>query len=186
MVAGRPKRRAMIEELERLTKDYFDEDTGSTLDYAVAQIQSGKTIADMARSITTSLNVPISREMVTSYLHSLPEAHERIAGAKPTQALAMIEEAIAIVDEKPTDKLAVSWAMNKARVRESHARMINPEFQQQKQQGGLTLNIGALHLSALRMTNVELTRALEHDTSLTHARSIEPDQSSVVQIASHK
>lgn len=162
----------MIEELERLTREYFDEDETSThLDYAVTQLQSGKTIADMARSITDCLTVQISREMLTTYLHSLPNASERIAGAKPTQALAMIEEAIAIVDVEPNDKLQATWARNRAWVRESHARMINPEFQPNKGTNvQIHTSIGMLHLTA-----IDPSRAKALDTSHTHARIVSGD-----------
>jgi hypothetical protein len=143
----------MLDELTKLTNAYFEDETHTPLDYAVAQLQSGKTIADIARSLSDAMNTTLHRETLSTYLHSLPEGTERITTAKPTQALAMIEEAITIVDTRPEDKTAVAWAMNRARVRESHAKMINPEFQQSKQQTNVQLNIGSLHLDALRAWN---------------------------------
>jgi hypothetical protein len=159
----------MIEELERLTRSYFDVEEGevnthSHLDYVVEQLKSGRTIADMARSLSEIMQDTLARETLSSYLHSLPDGTERITNAKPTQALAMIEDAIVMVDEHPTDKLAVAHAVARARVRESHAKMINPEFQQSKQQG-VTLNIGTLHLAALRAP----------DTAHAHVRIVSGD-----------
>jgi hypothetical protein len=145
----------MIEELERLTRDYFDVPEGednphSHLDYAVAQIESGVPIAGLAKIIGEETGLEIQRQVLSRYLHDLtPDAAMRIAEARPIMAHAMAEDALGIVDEQVTDKLDVARNALRARTREGLAKMFNPEFQQQKQQG-VTLNIGSLHLSALR------------------------------------
>lgn len=155
----------MIEELERLTREYFDEDTTSThLDYAIAQIESGIPIAGIARTIGSGINQEIQRQVLSRYLHDLsPDAALRISEARPIMAHAMAEDALGIADEEVNDKLDVARNALRARTREGLAKMFNPEFQQAKQQG-VTLNIGTLHLSALRSPNAPLV----------HARSIEP------------
>lgn len=145
----------MIEELERLTRSYFDIEEGadnphSHLDYAIAQIESGIPIAGIARTIATSTGLDIQRHVLSKYLHdSQSDADERLAKARPTMAHAMAEDALGIVDEKVYDKIDVARNALRARTREGLAKMFNPEFNQNKQQG-VTLNIGTLHLNALR------------------------------------
>lgn len=174
----------MIEELERLTREYFDEDITSThLDYAIAQIESGIPIAGIARLIADNTKLDIQRHVLSRYLHdSQPDATERLAQARPIMAHAMAEDALGIVDEKVYDKLDVARNALRARTREGLAKMFNPEFNQNKQ-ANITVNVGQLHLQALAPG----IRSL----SSPHARvSLEPpatvDESSIVQIASHK
>lgn len=153
-IAGRPKRRAMIGELERLTREFFDVETAdnphSHLDYAIAQIESGIPIAGLARSIAGTTGLDIQRHVLSKYLHdSQPDADERLAKARPTMAHAMAEDALGIVDEKVYDKLDVARNALRARTREGLAKMFNPEFNQNRQPT-VQVNIGTLHLDALR------------------------------------
>jgi hypothetical protein len=168
----------MIEELERLTREYFDEDTTSThLDYALAQIESGQSLTSLATTIGTKLNVPIQRQVLSRYLNDFPEAETRLAQARPAMTQAMVEDAISIIDLAPNDKLDLAHNAAKARTRENVAKMLNPEFQGNKQQTNVQFNIGALHL-----------RAIASAPPHTHARvSLERvEETHPVQIASHK
>lgn len=156
-MAGRPKRRAMIEELERLTREYFDVETEdnphSHLDYAIAQLESGDTITGIAAKVGKTLNLPIQRQVLSRYLNGLtPDAEERLAKTRPAMTQAMAEDAIQIIDESPADKLDLAHNAAKARTRENIAKMLNPEFQAHKQQTNVQFNIGAMHLEALRQT----------------------------------
>lgn len=142
----------MIEELERLTREYFDEDETSThLDYAIAQIESGIPIASIARTIGEGTGLDIQRQVLSRYLHDLsPDAADRITAARPAMTQAMAEDAITIIDQSPNDKLDLAHNAAKARTRENIAKMLNPEFQSTKQQTNVQFNIGAMHLTALR------------------------------------
>jgi hypothetical protein len=140
----------MIAELESLTKKYFENKDHTVLDYAIAQIESGVPIAGLAEQLSKRLDIPIQRQRLSRYLHSLaPDASDRIGQARPQMAHAMAEDALTIVDKPMYDKVEVAQAALRARTREGLAKMFNPEFNQQKQQG-VTLNIGSLHLNALR------------------------------------
>lgn len=158
----------MILELEQLTRDYFEDANHTHLDYAVAQIESGVPIAGIARTLSERTKLDIQRHVLSAYLHGLSDdASERLAQSRPVMAHAMAEDAILIVDEKVYDKLDVARNALRARTREGLAKMFNPEFNQPKQQG-LTLNIGTLHLNALR------SGAFDLEATASHTRSIEP------------
>lgn len=168
----------MILELEQLTRDYFEDDQHSHLDYAVAQIESGVPIAGIARNLAEKTGLDIQRHVLSRYLHDLsPDAAQRIAEARPIMAHAMAEDALTIVDEHVSDKLDIARNALRARTREGLAKMFNPEFQQNKQQG-VTLNIGTLHLNALKAVNLMNSMNSADDSAsgvrLTPARSIEP------------
>lgn len=161
----------MIEELERLTREYFDVETEhnphSHLDYAIAQIESGESITSIASSLGDTLKVPIQRQVLSRYLHGLSsDAEERLAKARPAMTHAMAESAVVLIDQAPADKLDLAHNAAKARTRENIAKMLNPEFQANKQATNVQFNIGSLHL-----------RALTHPTFAPHARvSLEPDR----------
>lgn len=144
----------MIEELERLTREYFDVETEhnphSHLDYVVAQVESGDPISTIASSIAVSLKEPIRRQMLSDYLHqSFTDAKARLQSARPVMGEAMAEDAINIVDTPNLDKTQVAHASLRARMRESLAKMFNPDLAPNRQPT-LQFNIGTLHLSALR------------------------------------
>lgn len=149
----------MIEELEKRTRAYFDaqEDSKLTethLDYAVAQVESGEPLAAIARSIASDLGKPISREMLSKYLHeTFSDAKPRLEAARPTMGEALAEDSLSIVDAPMQDKTDVARAGLRARTRENLAKMFNPAFQPNKLNGGTTINIGELHLDALRTLN---------------------------------
>lgn len=173
-MAGRPKRRAMIEELERLTKDYFDEETSTHthLDYVAAQTENGLTLTELAENITGRVQTEISREMLSTYLRSaFSDTEARLTEARAFASHTLVEQAIKYVDAPAYSTVAVSRAASRARARQWTAERWNAREMGQNKQAGVTFNIGALHLSALRMTNTELTNALTPNALIADSAS---------------
>ena len=83
-MAGQPRKRALREELDRRTREFFDGEEGLThLDYAECLVASGTSLRKLATKLSEALGFDVDRESLRRYLESLDpdsyvvELHER-------------------------------------------------------------------------------------------------------------
>lgn len=154
-MAGQPKKRAMIMELDRRAA----EDERSVFEYVEAWIASGRTLAGLAEDISTAIKpLTIMREQLSRYVHSLDaEAEARLIRARARGSFAMVEQAH---DQavKEHDKDAVPGVKLAVDTRLRVAAMFNREELGERKQLNVAITLPGQHLDALRR------RALPHAT----------------------
>ena len=154
-MAGQPRKRAVIDELERRAVH----DGCTVLEYAVDWLEGGGTLFSLARSIQRRLWPDELKDkrhppagIVEKHLKSLTTAEgetgaQVLSRARSSGSARGIEEALEIADDATEDDVQV------ARLRVGHrqwiAERLAPEFKQQKGTN-VHISIGALHLDALR------------------------------------
>lgn len=152
-MAGRPKRRAMIAELERLAREDEQE---SVLAFVLEWTKSGRTMLQLAEKISEGIESEVMRGTLDTYVRTLaPDATEQLRDARKIGAHGMLEESIDVTD-KAGDKDQAAVARGKASSRQWAAERWNREEMGQPKPGaGLTININTLHLDALRARVIE-------------------------------
>jgi hypothetical protein len=154
-MAGQPRKRAMILELERRAKA-FDEST--VLEYATDWVGGGKTLLDLTADINKSLKLGdtyVSRNMVSSYLNGLEGGLKALADARLEAGHSLADDSLRIVDEPVESKEEVAANKLRAEQRTKLAGFWNRGVYGQQQQGiSVQFNLGESHLDALRLRNV--------------------------------
>lgn len=149
----------MIAEMTRRARLWAEceegDPTPDLVDWGAAEIRNGITLAELARDMTARAGVPITREMVSRHLHTLPPnvggetAKVRLSRARPDFAESQAEAALVELDGTTKDDLAVTAA--KARHRQWLAETADRE---RYGRSGAIVNIGisadSIHLDALR------------------------------------
>ncbi len=171
-MAGQPKRRAMIERLERRTAEYFELDpvdvaigaqqAATTLDYVCEWLGNGKTINELAGELTQELGYTVHREWIGTYLrkaYSEAEADQRLANARSHASHSMAEAAIGIVDQPAETTVDVSRNAARARARQWTAERYNPKDFGSQKGVNVAVSITSLHLAALQATAPIVTSA---------------------------
>jgi hypothetical protein len=149
-MAGRPLYRAMVAELMRRAAQEIGDDA-TVLDYGVSWIESGRTITQLADSISISIGLPLSRSQVSKYLNSCePGASERLLLARETGADALVEEAVDLLDVMPENRDAIAKAGKRADIRTWLAGKWNRAQYGENKQLNVDISIAGLHLDALR------------------------------------
>lgn len=155
-MAGRARYHALTELLERRTQETFEPEEGeiqpTTLDYVCHWIESGKTSKALALDLSNALPFELDYAGLMRYLrstHGTEKVDQAIEQARVQSSYALSEEALDIVDERADTSAEVARAASRARSRQWMAERYNSaKFGQQK--GSVTVNIGTLHLDALR------------------------------------
>jgi hypothetical protein len=152
LMAGQPKRRAMLAELERRTREELG-DESTHLDYAEYWLESGKTMYDLARSISGALGMQVMYASLNRYIESLSEnARDRLSHARARGAHPLVEQAISITSRKIV-KEDVPLAKLRADTRLRVAAMWNrDEFGAKPSQ--VNINLNTLHIDALRQAYI--------------------------------
>ncbi len=169
-MAGQPKRRAMIEQLEIRSADYFDVDPidiaigkaepPTTLDYVAAWIEDGRTLKELAFEIGTTLGYEVGRERIAAYLRSeYANAETALANARARASHSMAEDAIGIVDAPADSTVEVSRNAARARARQWIAERYNPKDFGSQKGVNVAVSITSLHLAALQATGQIVTSA---------------------------
>lgn len=143
----------MIAELERRTRELFEDEPNATpLDFAVDYVASGGTLTDLAAELTEKLGFNVSRHQLSGYLHMTfgDEAALRLAKARREGAHGLAESTLGIAAGADS-KDAAQRARVEVNARQWLAGQWNrDEFGQQKQ-APIQINLGSLHLDALRI-----------------------------------
>lgn len=155
-MAGNPKKRAMIAELEKRTKEECE--PGSThLDYVVDWVAGGKTMVELAADIKDTINVEVSNMMLSKYIHlTWPEtAGPALAAARKRGAHNLVAEAMGIADDAPNDRDAIRKAKLRSDVRLWAAERWNRDELGRAPEVQLNVNVNNLHLDAMRVRTLQ-------------------------------
>ncbi len=138
------------------------------LDWVLERISDGDTMIEVSETLTRHAMTPITRSMVDRWVNAQPEGATRIAGAREASALALVERASVMVHRELGDKDDVPVA--RLRMEEMHKRAgwFDRQFSQHRGGAEVTINIGTVHLDALRTRSRERT-ALAQQGSITLA-----------------
>lgn len=163
-MAGRPRRQALIIELEKRTREWaqtHDEEQAGIydhLDYAESWIASGKTLTKLADDIGESVGFELSRDMLKRYLSEgrKDEANKRLAEARNDGAFGLVDQAMQLVDDANTsDKEKLTKAKMQAETRLWAAERYNKRDLGKAADVQINLNMNTLHLDALRVRELE-------------------------------
>lgn len=183
-MAGQPKRRAMIEDLERRTREYFEIDDvdvaigaqtiPSHLDYVAAFIRDGHTLKELAFEIGTTLGYEIGRERVSAYLRATwTTADEILAAARAHASHPMAERALEVVGAHADDSIDVAKAASQARVLLKIAESYDPQSFGSHKGTNVSISITSLHLDALRAGAFVPKTVTGSVESITHNAAID-------------
>ena len=156
VVAGQPRKKAMVGELERRAR----RNEQTTLEYVADWVESGKTITQLKDSINESLEVEeeqgCTRAMLSRYVNRELEGLDTLAEARAEGSHGMAESAITIIDEPAEDKVQAAQRKTQAEMRLKLAGFWNrKEYGEQRGPDvNVNLNLGELHLDALRHREV--------------------------------
>jgi len=148
-MAGRPQRRQMLKQIEAAA-----EAAGMPMaEYVYDYVASGKTLVDLADE------VGYSRSHISRHLNSIPEIKEALEKARLEAADALAEQTIKLADdlaarldrgeEVKNERIAV--LREQTSNRKWWAATANPG-RYGKPDTSITINLGDLHLDALRKT----------------------------------
>jgi hypothetical protein len=122
-MAGRARTRAIIEELEKRTRQYFDTEDGpkTPLDYVCARVEDRTTVKAIAKELSDTLHDDVTYDRVMAILRTqngadAADAAIDLARARASHSLA--EESLEIVDAYADTTVDVSRAASRARSRQ--------------------------------------------------------------------
>lgn len=171
-MAGRPRRQAMIAELERLTREFFEDDPiPDHLAYVECLVAAGSSIQATAESLSLTLQFTVDRETLRRYLYSLDANHaaERLARAREEGAHAAAEESRSIADTVDEDGGAVAKARLRVSTRQFLAERWNPAAFGQSKGVNVSISVGSLHLQALQAAPKGVTGSIQAAPNNTEA-----------------
>jgi hypothetical protein len=150
-MAGRPLRRAMIAELERRTREEFDDPTATTLDYVVSWVEGGRTLVGLLNEMTHLGD--IKRGMLTRYLSDEfgDDAQLRLVSARMVGADALVEDGLEGVENSRSDKDSIALAKLKSDSKQWLAGKWNRAVYGEPKAGvAVQINMGSAFLESLR------------------------------------
>lgn len=153
----------MVLELEQRTRLYFEDDEHTVLDYVCAWQAGGNTLKRLAVEISedTKLDPPIDSGTIRRWLnrtYDRDELDERLAEARELGAHALVDAALDDAEEiDDTAAAKIVRVRNDAR-HWTAERWNRRELGQSKPGVNVTLNVGTLHLDAMRQRNAEAAR----------------------------
>ncbi len=152
-MAGQPKRRAMLAELERRTREEFDGDA-THLDFAEHWLSNGKSLQDLADAVGAA------RETLRRYLLELDaKAGERLDRARARGAHSLVDKATTafdgIVAFKPSDDITLAKSKSDMQLRV--AALWNRDEFGAKPPASVNITFNTLHLDALRIRPATVT-----------------------------
>lgn len=172
-LAGRPKRRALIQQLTKLAAEEL-EDGNAHLEYVVRWIENGGTTRDLAKLITEGAGEEITGSYVTRYLNDVyPDTYgPAMTAARSVGAFAIVEETQDIADDLThglPDKNKTAIAKLRIDTRLWMAERYNRKELGAPKDQAVVINIGSLHMDALRSRSTARVTApsSETDTGLT-------------------
>jgi len=152
-MAGRQKPKRIVALLDRLAQEELDLGSPSGLDYVCSWLADGKTVQQLADHLTTLAGEPVHRGWLSPILQRLaPNAVQRMNDARRLSAHALVEDAQAIVDTAAVDpsREGIAAAKVQADLRTWRAARYDRETFGEKSAHSVTLDLGQLHLDALR------------------------------------
>ena len=132
-MAGTPIKRKLIADIEK----------SGGFEYILSTIVDGGSIQDLASSFG------VSRKFLSEFLNKDPEQKIALKQARKMKAETLADQALQLVDAVEENPNAISKAREQASIRKWLAGVHDPDTYGQKQ-ANVTINVGDLHLDALR------------------------------------
>ena len=173
-MAGRPRRTAMVNALHKLTREYFEDDAHTPLDYAIAWQERGRTLVNLAKHITEQINggpdlkpgqFEVTRHMLASYLDEIggEGTAAKLAQARKNGAHGLVEEGLQTLDDGSDDRDVTNANERRLQGRERLAAVWNREFAKQGNSTNVMISFAAQHadaLDAFRLRHVTATATI--------------------------
>lgn len=159
----------MVSELERRTRELFEDDVATHRDYVEHWIASGFTLSKLAAEISAVTGHEIMRESIARYVSDTfgQDTRERMTDARTRGAFALVDDSIAVADEKVLTTEDNGRNRNRIAARQWLAERWNRnELGQPKQGAMVAISVSGLHLDALRVRVIEAPAATECATVL--------------------
>lgn len=166
----------MVLELEQRTRLHFEDNDHDVLDYICEWQAAGKTLIALANEISDdeSINPPIDGRTIRRWLDrkfDKQEVEERLAEAREAGAYAMVDAALHDAEQlTDKDQAPVVRVRNDARFWTAQ-RFNRRQLGEPKAGVSLTLNVGSLHLDAMRQRSIEAAKE-GSPVGTAHARSL--------------
>lgn len=129
------------------------------LDYVCQWLEGGQTMLELTDAISEELQLPIARTAILYYLRSIfgTEADRRIAVARRQSGHGLVEDAKGILD---TTAVGATREELQAAKQRADVRLWMAERYNREELGGqkvpqVTINLGVLHLDAMRHRAIE-------------------------------
>jgi hypothetical protein len=141
------------------------------LEWVVSEVASGVTITQLAKDVS-GMDLPghpeeeMSRNWFSMVVNKLPvppgapSAKEQIAAARREAAYVLLDHAIQIADEPANDSASVQRNRLRSDVRLRTAALWNREELGDRSAVTMKLNIGALHIEAMRARTLQTRAAI--------------------------
>lgn len=158
---AKPRREAMVRTLLRLTREYFEDDQHTPLDYAIAWQERGRTLVNLAKHVTETINggpelkpgqFEVSRHMLSKYLEEIggETTLAKLSNARRSGAHGLVEEGLQTLDDGSDDRDVTAANERRLQGRERLAAVWNKEFAKQGNNTNVLVSFGQMHLDALR------------------------------------
>lgn len=168
---AKPRRTAMVNALHAMTREYFEDDQHTPLDFAIAWIERGRTLVALATHITTTINggttlkpgqFEISRHMLSSYLDEIggDGTTAKLTQARRSGAHGLVEEGVQTLDDGSEDRDVTNANVRRLEARERLAAVWSKEFAKAGNNTNIMLSFGQLHLDALRSRTLPATATI--------------------------
>jgi hypothetical protein len=152
---GRPKERRLKTKLAEIAKREIGPHA-TPVDWVVQQVADGVTMGKIAEYLAREMNESVSRSFFSWHINSAtPDAKERIKAARKDATHVWAEQALDIAARPATTTAEVQQARLQIDTRRWLASIFNREEFSEKQQHEVTLDVGALHLAALRARAIQ-------------------------------
>lgn len=163
-MAGRPRERLMVIELELRTREHFEDNEHSVLDFVCSWQEQGRTLNSLARQIAAKLDIALDPENITRWLYRAFDREtvvRRLAEAREAGAYALVDQALDDAEQiKHKDQAPVVRVRNDARFWTAQ-RFNRRELGDPKPGVSVTLNVASLHLDAMRQRSTERVSEVE-------------------------
>lgn len=155
-MAGRPKERRLKTKLAEIAKREIGPHA-TPVDWVVQKVADGVTIGKIAEYLAQEMNESVSRTFFSWHINNAtPDAKERIKAARKEATHVWAEQTLDIAERPASTTTEVQQARLQIETRRWLAGIFNREEFSEKQQHEVTLDLGQLHLAALR------ARAAQH------------------------
>jgi len=149
-MAGRPKERRLKAKLAEIAKRELGPNATS-VDWVAQKVADGVTIGKLAEYLADGMKEPVSRSFLSWHINNAtPDAKERIRTARKEATHVWAEQALDIAERPATTTAEVQQARLQVDTRRWLAAIFNREEFSDKQQHEVALDLGALHIAAMR------------------------------------
>lgn len=158
----------MLAELERRTRDTFEDDTSTHMDYVDQWLASGQTLAALAQALADKTGFDIMRESVARYLRDAfgQDVSGRQAIARARGAHALVDATLSIADERVLTNDDNGRNRNRIAARQWAAERWNKDELAQQRGPIVAISVGSMHLDALRVRVYEQPAIATEDATV--------------------